>query len=423
MSSDPTEDGTCHLDHQAGWSSASGASSMAVTTFIEPAAKSLRASPDDYRGAGRLAELPHPLKRPISAVVWGIRALFGIASLIVLLAILAAVPLINFLVLGYLLDAEGRLARTGKLRGAVPLLSLAPRLGAIALCVWLWLLPLRFLANAAADARLIDPAGRVTSRFDVLTTTLAVLIGVHLCFALARGGSVGCFFRPIKNVRWTIRQLRSGGYFDRAAAEISAFVAGLRLRHHFSLGVRGFAGAFAWLVVPTALFAAANRTEGLPILITVFGGILLIPVLAWLPFLQARFAAENRLRALFELRDVRRLFCRAPVAWLLATAAVYVLALPLYLLKIVLLPQDAMWFVTLVFIVSIYPARLLTGWAYGRAVRKERPAWFGVRWICRSLVEPLHVRFICLVFFPQFVGHHGKGVLFEHHAFLLPVPF
>jgi hypothetical protein len=289
--------------------------------------------------------------------------------------------------------------------------------------VWLWLLPLRFLASAAADARLIDPAGRATGRLDMLTSTLAVLIALHICFALARGGSFACFFRPIKNVRWTIRQFRIGGYFDRAAAEISAFVAGLRLRHHFSLGIRGFAGAFAWLVVPTVLFAAANRTEGVPILITVFGGILLIPVLAWLPFLQARFAAENRLRALFELRDVRRLFCRAPVAWLLATASVYVLALPLYLLKIVLLPQDAMWFVTLVFIVSIYPARLLTGWAYGRAVRKERPAWFGVRWICRALVLPLLVLYIVLLFFTQFIGQHGKGVLFEHHAFLLPVPF
>jgi hypothetical protein len=145
--------------------------------------------------------------------------------------------------------------------------------------------------------------------------------------------------------------------------------------------------------------------------------------LAWLPFLQARFAAENRLRAMFELRAVRRLFCRAPLAWLLATACVYVLALPLYLLKIVLLPQDAMWFVTLVFIVSIYPARLLTGWAYGRAARKERPAWFGVRWIARALLVPLLVLYIFLLFFTQFVGQHGKGVLFEHHAFLLPVPF
>jgi hypothetical protein len=388
-----------------------------------PSAERPRPTLDDYLGAGRLAELPSPLRHPVAATVWTVRALFGIVSLIVLLAILAAIPLVNFLVLGYLLEAEGRLARTGKLRGAIPLLSIAPRLGAIALCVWLWVLPLRLLANAAADARLIDPAGKAAARLDFFTSALAILIGVHLCFALARGGSFGCFFRPLKNVRWTIRQLRNGGYFDRAANEIAAFVSGLRLRYHFLLGVRGFAGAFLWIFVPTLLFAAANKTEGLPIFITVLGGVVLVPVLAWLPFLQARFATENRFRAMFELRAVRRLFCRAPLAWLLATACVYVLALPLYLLKIFLLPQDAMWFVTLVFIVSIYPARLVTGWAYGRATRKDGPAWFGTRWSARALMLPLLVLFVVLLFFTQFIGQHGKGVLFEHHAFLLPVPF
>jgi hypothetical protein len=397
-------------------------SGHSVITPLPPAERP-RPTLDDYLGAGRLAELPSPLRHPVAATVWTVRALFGIVSLIVLLAILAAIPLVNFLVLGYLFEAEGRLARTGKLRGAIPLLSIAPRLGAIALCVWLWVLPLRLLANAAADARLIDPAGKAAARLDFFTSALAVLIGVHLCFALARGGSLACFFRPLKNVRWTIRQLRSGGYFDRAANEIAAFVSGLRLRHHFLLGVRGFAGAFLWIFVPTLLFAAANKTEGLPIFITVLGGVLLVPVLAWLPFLQARFAAENRFRAMFELRAVRRLFCRAPLAWLLAIVCVYVLSLPLYLLKIFLLPQDAMWFVTLVFIVSIYPARLVTGWAYGRATRKDGPAWFGTRWSARALMLPLLVLFVLLLFFTQFIGQHGKGVLFEHHAFLLPVPF
>jgi hypothetical protein len=30
---------------------------------------------------------------------------------------------------------------------------------------------------------------------------------------------------------------------------------------------------------------------------------------------------------------------------------------------------------------------------------------------------------VFLLFFTQFIGQHGKGVLFEHHALLLPVPF
>ncbi|HEV3138817.1 MAG TPA: hypothetical protein VGZ26_12960 [Pirellulales bacterium] len=396
---------------------------LPVKEFVPPLVEASRTPTDDYRGGGRLAEFPSPWRHPFHAIAWAARAAFGIVSLIVLLALLAAIPIVNFLVLGYLLEAEGGVARGGRLRRAFPLLSIAPRLGSIVLGIWLWLLPLRFLANVAADARLIDPTSRSTRRLDFAVTALSIAIALHLCLALARGGSVGCFLRPIKNARWALRQWRLGGYADKAAAEIRAFVAGLRLRYHFWLGVRGAFGAFAWLVVPTALFAFASKTEGKQIVVTILGGFLLVPVLAWLPFLQARFASENRFRGLFELREVRRLFSHAPFAWLLAVVATYVLALPLYLLKIFLLPQDAMWFVTLVFILSIYPARLVTGWAYGRALRREQRAGFLWRWSARLLLGPLLVVYVFLLFFTQFIGQHGKGVLFEHHAFLVPAPF
>jgi hypothetical protein len=407
------------------WSAESTATATAlpIEGFVPCVPETVRSAADDYRGAGRLAEFPSPWRHPSRAIAWSVRAAFGIVSLIVLLALLAAIPIVNFLVLGYLLEAEGGVARGGRLRRAFPLLTIAPRLGSIALGVWLWLLPLRFLANVAADARLIDPTGRSTRRLDFAVTALSVAIAAHLCLALARGGSIGCFLRPIKNARWAIRQWRLGGYAEKAAAEIRAFVAGLRLRYHFWLGVRGAFGAFAWLVVPTALFAFASKTEGRQIVVTILGGLLLLPVLAWLPFLQARFASENRFRGLFELREVRRLFSHAPLAWLLAVVATYVLALPLYLLKVFLLPQDAMWFVTLVFILSIYPARLVTGWAYGRAVRRPQRANLMSRWSARLLMGPLVAVYVFLLFFTQFIGQHGKGVLFEHHAFLVPAPF
>jgi hypothetical protein len=409
-------------------SDAWGASSGAIATALPPAEvvpTVPKGAPlyDDYRGGGRLAEFPSPLRHPFRAIAWSVRATFGIVSLIVLLALLAAIPIVDFLVLGYLLEAEGGVARGGRFRRAFPLLTIAPRLGSIVLGIWLFLLPLRLLANAAADARLIDPTSASTRRLDFVVSTLSIVIATHLCLALARGGSIGCFLRPIKNIRWALGQWRNGGYVDRAAMEIRAFIAGLRLRYHFWLGVRGFFGALAWLIVPTLLFAAANKTEGLQILVTILGGLLLVPVLAWLPFLEARFASENRFRGLFELREVRRLFCHAPLAWLIAVVVTYVLALPLYLLKIFLLPQDAMWFVTLVFILSIYPARLVTGWAYGRATRRQTRAGFVTRWSARLLMGPLLVVYVFLLFFTQFIGQHGKGVLLEHHALLLPVPF
>ncbi len=395
-----------------------------VTTPLPPAERP-RPTLDDYLGGGRLAELPSPLRHPVAATVWSVRALFGIVSLIVLLAILAAIPLVNFLVLGYLLEAEGRLARTGKLRGAIPLLSIAPRLGAIALCVWLWVLPLRLLANAAADARLIDPAGKAAARLDFFTSALAVLIGVHICFALARGGSFACFFRPLKNVRWTIRQLRSGGYFDRAANEIAAFVSGLRLRHHFLLGVRGFCGGLSLdLRSDSSCLPPPKRRKGCRFSSRCWAACCSSPSWRGSPFCKRGSPRRTDSERCSNWRAVRRLFCRAPLAWLLGdrlrvrvgTAAVSAQDFSAAAGRDVV--RDA----------GVYrqhlsgPPRDRLGVRAGDCA-KSGPAWFGTRWSARALMLPLLVLFVVLLFFTQFIGQHGKGVLFEHHAFLLPVPF
>ena len=82
-----------------------------------------------------------------------------------------------------------------------------------------------------------------------------------------------------------------------------------------------------------------------------------------------------------------------------------------------------MWLITAVFIVSMYPARIITGWVYHRAMTRPREAWFGWRWASRLIMIPLLGIYVFLVFFSQAIGQHGKAGLFEHHAFLLPVPF
>lgn len=373
---------------------------------------------------GDIPPFPHPLHHPLRAVAWVVRLAFGIVSLALLLALIAAIPVVNFLALGYLLEAEGRLARTGRLRFMFPLLDLAPRLGSIALGLWLWLWPLRMLSDAAADAMLIDPDGGAARGFRIALRLVGAFIAVHLCLALARGGSLGCFFRPIKNARWLLQRWREKNYWEQAEQGVKAFVTGLRLRHHFWLGLRGFAGAAIWLWPPTLLFAALKRTDHPgQVLTTLLGGALLVTVFSWVPFLQARLAAENRFGAMFELRAVRELFRRAPLAWLISIVLVYTLSLPLYLFKIVSPPQDALWLVTPVFVLSIYPARVLTGWAYHRAWARPKRAWFGFRWGCRLLMLPLLAAYVFLLFFTPFISEHGRAVLFEHHAFLLPVPF
>jgi len=381
--------------------------------------------PVEFDLEGRLPLFPHLLRHPLRAIAWIVRAAFGIASLVLMLALLAAVPVVNFATLGYLLEAEGRVARSGRLRSAFPLLGVAPRIGSIALGLWLWLIPLRLLGSAVADAQLIDPRAPATVVLTALKYAAWLGITAHLLLALARGGSVGCFLRPLKNVRWLYGQLRCGTYFDTASREIRNFVAGLRLPHHFWLGLRGFAGALAWLILPTALYAAARHSDGPEVIVTVLGGVLLVFAFAWVPFLQAHFAATNRFSAFGELRTIRRLFGHAPVAWLFAAIVVYVLALPLYLFKIALPPSDAMWFVTLIFVVSIYPARVATGWAYHRAVRRQaagQRSWWITRTFVRLLMLALLASYVFLLFFTQFIGEEGKRELFQQHAFLLPWP-
>ena len=288
---------------------------------------------------GSIPPIPHPVWHPLRAIAWLARMAFGIVSLIFLLSVVAAIPLVNFLALGYLLEVEGRIARTGKLRYAFPLLDLAPRIGSIALGIWVCVVPIRLLASAAADARLIDPGSTVDGVLHSLTLVAAIAVALHICLALARGGGIGCFCRPIKNGRWLLRRLFDAEYWKRAERAVRDFIRGLRLKHHFSLGFRGFLGAALWLVVPTILYSSLENTEEVrEVFVALVGGLLLLLVFAWMPFLQARFAAENHFRAMFELRTVRELFRRTPVAWLFALVIVYTLALPLYLFKIILPP-------------------------------------------------------------------------------------
>ncbi|GAB4147015.1 MAG: hypothetical protein Tsb009_19990 [Planctomycetaceae bacterium] len=408
---------------------------------------------------------PHPLKHPWLATKWIARTIFSLIVLVALFSVVAAVPLLSILVLGFFLEAEGRIGRSGRWRDGFPLLPWATRIGSIALGIGLWLIPLFLLAGLAADASLIDPQGTAASTWSALKIVAAVLIAGHLCLALSRGGGFGCFFRPIKNARWlyaelkhrprkgkfrcpdcgelvddvalscslcglTFRERRTsddsheirGSYWERADRKLQHFLQGLQLKHHFLLGCRGILGALAILLVPTTLFAVAKNSEGAAVLVTLVGGLLLSIVFLYVPFLQARLASENRTGAMFEWHSIRELFVHAPIAWLLTLIVVYALALPLYLFTAVLPPHDAMWLITPVFVLSIYPAHLLAGWAYARAVRKQRegrkPSHFVFRHGCRVLMLFATVAYTFFFFFARDISRSGRLVLFEHHAFL-----
>ncbi|HTU22150.1 MAG TPA: hypothetical protein VMG10_29190 [Gemmataceae bacterium] len=353
-----------------------------------------------------------------SIVEW----LFGVAVLMIGLAVLAALPLLQFLSLGYLLEAGGRVARTGRLRDGFIGVRSAARLGGLVLGCWLTLLPARFVADLAYSAQIIDPGGRVATGWRIGLFVLIGLTGLHIGLACARGGRLSYFFWPF-NFIWVLLRLLRGGYYAESRDAVWDTVVSLRLPYYFSLGFRGFVGALTWLALPVTLLALGRLPAPLGPLVGFFGALLLALVLVYVPFLQMRLAMTNRLSAAFEILEARRSFRRAPWAFAFSFVVTLLFALPLYLLKIEMVPREAAWLPSLVFIAFIFPARLLTGWAMGRAVHRAEPRHWFFRWTGRLPFLPAALFYVLIVFFTQYTSWNGVWSLYEQHAFLVPVPF
>jgi hypothetical protein len=348
--------------------------------------------------------------------------LFGALTLMIGLAVLAAVPVLQFLSLGYLLEAGGRVARTGRLRDGFIGVRLAARLGGIVLGSWVLLLPVRLVSGMARSAQIIAPNGRAASGWRLGLSILIGLTALHVGAACLRGGRLRYFLWPF-NIVWLLRRIVRGGYYTAARDAVWETAASLRLPYYFWLGLRGFVGAFAWLALPITLLALGQqRWRGAP-LVGFLGGALLALVLLYLPFLQMRLAATDRLSEGFSLRSVRADYRRAPWAFTFAFVLTLLFALPLYVLKIELVPRDAAWLPSLVFVAFIFPARLVTGRALARAARHEAPRHWFFRWTGRLPLLPAAAFYVLVVFFTQYTSWNGVWSLYEQHAFLLPVPF
>lgn len=352
----------------------------------------------------------------------GVEWLFGLASMIGLLAVLATFPLLQFMSLGYLLEVSGRIGRSGRFRDGFVGIRKAARLGSVVLGTWLVLWPIRLISDLWYTAQLIDENSFASRSWRVALVLTTLLLFVHLAWALFRGGKLRHFFWPAP-LRFA-RRVVQGGMYVEARDRLWEFVAGLRLPYYFWLGVRGFVGAAAWLFFPVVMLVGAFHTSnGVAVLAGLLGILTLPIVVLYLPFLQAQFASEGRLVAMFDLGGVRRAFQRAPLAFWIAQAATLLFALPLYLLKIEFVEREVAWLPSLVFVLFILPARLLTGWAVGRGRHREQPRWWPVRWVSRFGMIPLVLFYVFFVYLSQYVSWHGSYSLFEQHAFLLPVPF
>ncbi|AMV37943.1 hypothetical protein [Planctomyces sp. SH-PL62] len=345
--------------------------------------------------------------------------LFGLVSLVLGLAVLASTPILQFLSLGYLLESSGRVARTGRLRDGVFGVRLAGRVGGMAVGTLISMIPLWLVGSYANSAAVIDPGGAVERGWRFAAVAVWGLTCLHLLTAFLRGGRLRRFLWPFGGPFWLRRRWREGGLYAASRDGFWDFVARFRPAYYFRLGFVGFLGTLAWLVVPTSMIAATTR---LPLL-GPLGMIALACVAPVLPFLQTGYAVEGRASALFGLRSARERFRHAPWAFAFALLVLLAASIPLYLLKIEMIPREAAWLPGLVFVVFLAPARLLVGWAYARSLRREsRSHWF-FRLLGRLAIVVVAVVYVVVVFLSQYTSWGGVWSLYEQHAFLTPAPF
>ena len=372
--------------------------------------------------------------RTVRGVGWLVGSLFNLASLVFCLSVVAAIPFIQLIAFGYLLDVSGRLAAGGKLRDSLPHTEAAGRIGLVVLAVAIGSLPVQLLVHWESVAVLISP-GSVQSSWLRSTAIAAACVGMlYLLWAIARGGKLRHFLWP--QPKLMIRQAWRPSTYREMPDKLWEFTRALELGRYFWLGLRGALGTLVWLIPAMIIIAASRNGEtGVAGLVGALALMALGAVLLYLPMLQAHFAAENRMSALFEVRRVRRLFCYAPIAWCLAMfAGLVLLPIPLYLLKIEATPREVVWLPTLVFIAFILPARLAEGLAMRRAKRIALAHENGAvkpkgvtnllcRHSARILMPAIVAVYLLFVTLSQYTSWDGYLTWVAQHAVLIPIPF
>jgi len=260
-----------------------------------------------------LADSPQrsPQRRPwprriLTGLCSGVEWLFGVVSLLIGLGVLASLPVLQVISLGYLLEASGRVARSGRIRDGVFGVRTAAWLGGLATGTWLVFLPLRFVWQMWFAARLIDPGSVVTAGWRIALVLIVLVTMVHVVSAWYAGGRWRHFFWPLwapfvlvyelgrtflafavsvpplhfilrdfprlyarltnfhrPTRSWPPIQLWSalleGRLLRESTDAIWTLYHRLRIASYFWLGFRGFIGALAWLAVPALLLVAVTH--------------------------------------------------------------------------------------------------------------------------------------------------------------------
>ncbi len=353
---------------------------------------------------------------------WLLGRSWDLASLAILLAVVAAVPVLQFASLGYMLFAAGRLANGQPWRTALLGLRTAGKLGTFAMLAAITWVPIYVLTDLAYSAQLLDPNSFSARGWRVGAFLIAAMWVTHVGWAAMRGGRWWHFLWPAP-VKFVCTVWRPS-YWSRTSDRLYDLVTGLQFPKLWWLGARATVAALLWTCVPVSMMIIGERAQkfdAAPVVGT-FGASAMSVVMLYLPLLQVRMAAKNRFLENFNVFAIRQSFMRAPWFCALGLFVLCGLAIPLYLLRIEGTPSEFAWAPSLVFVAFMLPAKLLIGAALGYADKRERLRHWALRWPAWMFAFAGIMFYVGALYVAQIFVSQGAYVMYFQHALLVPAP-
>ena len=198
--------------------------------------------------------------RGLGSLIWySPWRLFQFASLLVLLAVTSTIPVLQLASLGYMLEAGGRIAQSGRWREGLPGLGMAGRIGSFLLGATLTFLPVWFIKDFATTAQLINP-GSVDAKFlETFSWILFFAWMGNLTWVFLRGAKWWHFYWP-QPIRF-VKEIWRPSTWQRANDNLWSAITRLQLPSLLWLGFRGGLGALCWLAIPATFMAIGLRAR------------------------------------------------------------------------------------------------------------------------------------------------------------------
>lgn len=374
--------------------------------------------------------------RVLAKMMAGIRGFWRVlvraGCLVLLLSVVATIPILQFASLGYMLESASRISRGLPLRSCFPGSETARRIVLVGFFLAISWLPVWLVTDWGYSAELMDPGSVFAMRIRIGARLLAVLWVVWSGWAIFRGGRWYHFLWPAPK-RFVTTVFRPDAW-RQLEDRLWDLVVSLRVAYLMKIGFYASIGALIWLLIPAALIIVAlnggadrqsdsSNPEGVLGLIGLVGAISMWWVLQKLPFLQIHMVNEGKLRAILDRTAIRNAFRRAPWAFCVAMVVLVFLSIPLYPLRIESIPSQLRWALALFFVLLMFPAKLLAGWALRRSSNRTKPVHWFWRWIAWTPMVASIAIYVGVLYLAKFALWEGAVSILLQHAFLPPVPF